>query len=148
MTHEIDERIAESMVITTISRVWTSPGNTVYCARGALKAAIANAIQNAYQIGFLAGRQEQFRASCGTGPARPAWMDIRLDDYAALKALHLNVWPVMARSFSDAGYHTLGDLRWVPVEKLIQVFYVGRRTARQIRAVIESLERGGDSAPA
>ena len=33
-----------------------------------------------------------------------------------------------------------GDLRWVPLERLVQVFYVGRKTAKQILGVIEMLE--------
>ena len=41
-------------------------------------------------------------------------MDTRLDDKAAMVALQVQLWPVMVRSFYVAGYHCLGDLRWVP----------------------------------
>jgi hypothetical protein len=35
----------------------------------------------------------------------------------------------------------LGDLRWVPIQQLIGLFYIGRKTAKQIRATVEQLER-------
>lgn len=71
-------------------------------------------------------------------------MDIRLDDHHAMNALHLRLWPIMLRSFHDAGYHCLGDLRWVPLERLIGLFYVGRKTGMKIRAVIDTFEHGGE----
>ena len=67
-------------------------------------------------------------------------MDIRLEDTAAMAALQIRLWPIMVRSLHEAGYHCLGDLRWLPVEQLIRVFYVGRKTAYQIRDAIERLE--------
>ena len=146
MRNEIDSRIAENIIITAISRVWSSPSDRIFCTRRSLREAIAAAIQHAYEIGFLAGHEADLREICRSGsPDRPPWMDIRLDDPAAMDALHLRLWPIMLRSFHDAGYHCLGDLRWLPVERLIQVFYVGLKTAKQIRAVIEMLEAGGES---
>jgi hypothetical protein len=69
-------------------------------------------------------------------------MDIRLDDNAAMATAQVQLWPIMVRSFHEAGYHCLGDLRWVPVDQLIRVFYIGRKTAKRIRAAIERLEEG------
>jgi hypothetical protein len=147
MRNQIDPRIAENIITTAISRVWSLPSDRIICTRRGLREAVAAAIQDAYVIGFLAGQEADLREVCRTGsPHRPPWMDIRLDDRAAMYALRLRLWPIMLRSFHNAGYHCLGDLRWVPLERLIQVFYVGRKTAKQIRAVIEMLERSAESA--
>jgi hypothetical protein len=68
-------------------------------------------------------------------------MDIRLDDQAAMAIHGLRLRPIVLRSLLGAGYQRLGDLRWVPLLELIRLFYVGRKTAKQIRAVVERLER-------
>ena len=148
MRKEIDPRIAEDIITTAISRVWSSPSNKILCTRRGIKEAIAVAIQHAYELGFLAGQEADLNEACLPGrPDRPLWMDIRLDDHAGMNALHLRLRPIMLRSFRDSGYQCLGDLRWVPLEQLIRLVYVGRKTAMKIRAVIETLERGGGSVP-
>jgi len=70
-------------------------------------------------------------------------MDVRLDDQAAMATHHLRLRPIVLRSLLDAGYQCLGDLRWVPMQQLIGLFYIGRKTAKQIRAIVERLEREG-----
>ena len=108
----------------------------------ALKEALLAAVQEAYAIGFLAGQEMRLRESTCPGSAdRPPWMDIRLDDPAALATHHLRLRPIVLRSLLDAGYQCLGDLRWVPIQQLVGLFYIGRKTAKQIRATVERLER-------
>ena len=141
MRKELDSRIAQNIVTTAISRVCSTPSEKIVCTRRCLRDTIAAAIQNAYEIGFLAGQETDLRDSTRSGSAaRPPWMDIRLDDKAAMGTLQIQLWPIMVRSFHEAGYHCLGDLRWLPVDQLINVFYIGRRTAKRIRAAIERLE--------
>jgi hypothetical protein len=148
MRNEIDPRIAENIMATAVSSVWALPSEKIVCTRRAFREAVATAIQHAYEIGLLAGQEARFRESTRAGSAdRPSWMDIRLDDERAMAAQQLRLWPVMLRSLHDKGYKCLGDLRWVPLEQLIRVFYIGRITAKQIRAAIERLERGGHVAP-
>jgi hypothetical protein len=67
-------------------------------------------------------------------------MDIRLDDREVLARHHLRFRPIVLRSLLSAGYQYLGDLRWVPILELIRLSYVGRKTAKQVRAVVERLE--------
>lgn len=141
MRKEIDPRIAENIVTTAVSRVWATPSDRIVCTRRILREAIAAAIQNAFEIGFLAGREADLRDSTRPGSAdRPQWMDTSLDDKAAMAALQIWLRPIMLRSLHEAGYHCLGDLRWVSLDQLIQVFYIGRKTAKRIRAAIERLE--------
>jgi hypothetical protein len=84
----------------------------------------------------------RLRESTRPGSAdRPSWMDIRLDDAAALAPYRLRLRPVVLRSLLGAGYQCLGDLRWVPSPQLTRLFYVGLKTAKQIRATVERLER-------
>ena len=68
-------------------------------------------------------------------------MDIRLDDEVALATHRLRLRPIVLRSLVGAGYQCLGDLRWVPGPQLTRLFYVGLKTVRQIRDVVERLER-------
>jgi hypothetical protein len=56
MPSEINRQIADRLVITAISSVWSYPGEKVVCTRQALKQAILAVAQEAYGIGFLAGR--------------------------------------------------------------------------------------------
>lgn len=149
MRNEIDPQIAADIITTAVSRLWSSPSDRILCTRRNLREAVAAAIQHAYEIGVLAGQEASQNDVCRPGtPDRPLWMDIRLDDQPAMASLHLRLQPIVLRSFHDAGYHCLGDLRWIPLERLIRLFYVGRKTAMKIRAEIESLEHGGKSAPA
>jgi len=141
MRKEIDPRIAENIVTTAVSRVWFTPSDRIVCTRRVLREAIAAAIQNAYEIGFLAGQEVDLRNRTRPGSVdRPPWMDIRLDDKAAMVGLQIRLRPIMLRSLHLAGYHCLGDLRWVSIDQLIQVFYIGRKTAKQIRPAIERRE--------
>jgi hypothetical protein len=143
MPSEIDPKIADSLVLTAVSSLWALPSEKIICTRGALKEALHAVIQEAYGIGFLAGQEMLFRESTSPGIAeRPSWMDTRLDDHAAMAMHHLRLRPIVLRSLLDAGYCRLGDLRWVPIQRLIGLFYIGRKTAKQIRATIERLERG------
>jgi hypothetical protein len=68
-------------------------------------------------------------------------MDIRLDDAATLARHQLRLRPIVLTSLLGAGYQCLGDLRWVPGPQLTRLFYVGLKTVRQIRDVVERLER-------
>jgi hypothetical protein len=70
-------------------------------------------------------------------------MDIHLDDQAAMAAQGLRLRPIVLRSLLGAGFQCLGDLRWIPLLELIRLFYIGRKTAKQIRAVVERLEGEG-----
>jgi hypothetical protein len=68
-------------------------------------------------------------------------MDIRLDDLNALASHGLRLRPVAVRSLVAAGYRELGDLCWVSDYELRELFYIGRKTARQIRNVIRQLQK-------
>jgi hypothetical protein len=141
MRKEIDPRIAENIITTAVSRVWATPGEKIVCTRRILRDAIAAAIQNAYEIGLLAGQEADSCHTTQPGSAdRPPWMDIRLEDKAAMAALQIRLWPIMVQSLHEGGYHLLGDLRWVPVEQLIQGSYIGRKTAHQIRDAMRTRE--------
>jgi hypothetical protein len=142
MPSELDSKIADGLVMTAVSRVWALPSDKILCTRRALKAAVLAAVQEAYSIGFLAGQETNLRASTRPGSAdRPSWMDIRLDDKAAMATRGLRLRPIVVRSLLGAGYQCLGDLRWLSIQQLIGLFYVGRKTAYQIRAAVERLER-------
>src|SRR5664279_1465221 len=110
--------------------------------RQVLKQVFLAVAQEAYGIGMMVGQEMRLRESTRPGSAdRPSWMDIRLDDAAALAPHRLRLRPIVLRSLLDAGYQCLGDLRWVPIQQLIRLFYIGRKTAKQIRATVERLER-------
>jgi hypothetical protein len=142
MPIELDPRIADNLVLTAISSLWALPSEKILCTRRALKGAFLAVAQEAYEIGLLAGQKLRFRESTRPGSAeRPSWMDIRLDDSTTLAMHHLRLRPVVVRSLLGAGYQCLGDLRWVPTQQLIRIFYIGRKTAKQIRATVERLER-------
>jgi hypothetical protein len=80
-------------------------------------------------------------------PGRPAWMDIPLEPENLAK-YGLRLRPVVVRSLIGAGYRQLGDLCWASGHELRKLFYVGRKTARQIRTAIRQLQtspfEGGD----
>jgi len=98
--------------------------------------------REAYEIGFLGGQEDQYTELTRPGsPDRPAWMDIRLDDPNDLAKHHIRFQPVVLRSLLGAGYHCLGDLRWVSSRQLRDLHYVGIRTARQVRAIVQHFER-------
>ena len=144
MPSELDPKIADTLAFGAIVGLWPSRGGKVLCTRQALKQAFLAVAQEAYAIGFLAGQEMRLRESTRPGSAdRPSWMDIRLDDAAALAPHRLRLRPIVLRSLLDAGYQCLGDLRWVPIQQLIGLFYIGRKTAKQISAPVERLERDG-----
>jgi hypothetical protein len=142
MLSEIDPKVADSLVLTAVSSLCALPSEKILCTRRALKEVLLAVIQEVYAIGLLAGQEMRLRESTRPGSTdRPPWMDIRLDDHAALTTHHLRLRPIVSRSLRDAGYQCLGDLRWVPIQQLISLFYIGRKTAKQIRATVGQLER-------
>jgi hypothetical protein len=129
-------------VLTAVSNLCALPSEKILCTRRALKEVLLGLIQEVYAIGLLAGQEMRLRENARPGSTdRPPWMDIRLDDHAVLATHHLRFRPIVLRSLRDAGYQCLGDLRWVPIQQLIGLFYIGRKTAKQIRATVEQLER-------
>jgi hypothetical protein len=142
MPRELDPKIADSLVLTAVSSLWALPSEKIICTRRALKQAFFAVAQEAYGIGFLAGQEIHLHESTLPGSADwPSWMDIRLDNEAALATHGLRLMPIVLRSLHGAGYQCLGDLRWVPIQQLIGSFYIGRKTAKQIRATVERLEQ-------
>ena len=142
MLSEIDPKVPDSLVLTAVSNLCALPSEKILCTRRALKEVLLGLIQEVYAIGLLAGQEMRLRENARPGSTdRPPWMDIRLDDHAVLATHHLRFRPIVLRSLRDAGYQCLGDLRWVPIQQLIGLFYIGRKTAKQIRATVEQLER-------
>ena len=138
----LDARLAERIVGTAMCRLNPTPGNKILCTKAALKQAILAAVEEAHDIGFLAGQKEQYAYITYPGsPDRPAWMDIRLDDPDDLSRNHIRFQPVVLRSLLGAGYRRLGDLRWVPSRELMNLHYVGFKWAAQIRAVVRRFEK-------
>jgi hypothetical protein len=124
-------------------RLRPTPGNKILCTKGQLEQAILAALEEAHEIGFLAGLREQYAEITRPGlPDRPAWMDIRLDDPDELARNHIRFQPVVLRSLLGAGYCRLGDLRWVPSRELMILHYVSFKWAGKIRAVIRRFEEG------
>lgn len=76
-------------------------------------------------------------------PVQAAWMDIPLDSAAELAKHGIHLRPVVLKSLQDAGYHCLGDLRWVSGPELKRLYYIGIKTAREIRTVVGRFEREG-----
>ena len=138
----LDARLAERIVGTAMCRLNPTPGNKILCTKTALKQAILAAVDEAHEIGFLAGQKEQYAYITRPGsPDRPAWMDTRLDDPDDLARNHIRFQPVVLRSLLGAGYSRLGDLRWVSSRELMNLHYVGFKWAAQIRALVRRFER-------
>jgi hypothetical protein len=70
-------------------------------------------------------------------------MDIPLGSDAELAKHGINLRPVVLKSLQDAGYRCIGDLRWVSGPELKRLYYIGLKTAREIRAVIARFEDEG-----
>ena len=139
----LDARLAERIVGTAVCRLRPTPGTKILCTKAALKQAILAAVDEAHEIGFLAGQREQYGELTPPGsPDRPGWMDIRLDDPDDLARNKIRFQPVVLRSLLGASYRRLGDLRWVPSRELMSMHYVGFRWAGYIRAVIRRFEQG------
>ena len=123
-------------------RLNPTPGNKILCTKAVLRQAILAALDEAHEIGYLAGQKEQYAELTRPGsPDRPAWMDIRLDDPEDLAKNDIRFQPVVRRSLVGAGYYRLGDLRWVSSRELMTLHYVGFKWAREIRAVVRRFER-------
>jgi hypothetical protein len=84
-------------------RLNPTPGNKILCTKAALKAAILAAVEEAHEIGFLAGQKEQYAYLTYPGsPDRPAWMDnrpqpVRPDSLLLLRRPSLSgarTWPI------------------------------------------------------
>jgi len=147
MPREIDSRIANRLATNAISSLDPPHANKLVCTRRALHSVLLAAIREAHEIGFLAGQQERYGDLTRPGsPARPAWMDIRLDHRPELARHGILLKPVVLQSLADAGYHCLGDLRWVPERQLVGLHYVGIKTARALRSIVRRFERGTESA--
>jgi hypothetical protein len=71
-------------------------------------------------------------------------MNIRLDDPEDLARHHVRIKPVVLQSLVGAGYHCLGDLRWVPDHQLRELHYVGIKTARAILVIVRRFERDAE----
>ena len=138
----LDARLADRIVGTALCLLGPTSGNKILCTKDALKKAMLGAMDEAHEIGYLAGQKEQYACiTCPGSPDRPAWMDIRLDDPDDLARNHIRFQPVVLRSLLGAGYCRLGDLRWVPSRELMNLHYVGFKWARQIRATVRRFER-------
>jgi len=142
MSGELDPKIAERLSSSAIGLLQPPRGDKIVCRRGALKKAILQVAQEAYEIGLLAGQKEQLGELTRPGSVdRPAWMNIRLDDAESLAAHKIRFKPVVLHSLLGAGYRCLGDLRWIPNRQLMEYRYVGMKTAQQIRAVVRRFEQ-------
>ena len=142
MPIELDSQLAEWIGCSTMCRLRPIPGNKILCTKADLKQAILAAVEEAHEIGVLAGQKEQYAYITYPGsPNRPAWMDIRLDDPDDLARNQIRFQPVVLRSLLGAGYRRLGDLRWVPSRELMNLHYVGFKWAAQIRAVVRRFEK-------
>ena len=140
MQIRLDAHLAEEIAESAISCLNPTLNKKILCTRGAAKQAILAAIEEAHEIGFLAGQEDQYAELFKPGSAeRPVWMDIRLDA-EELAHYQLRFNPIVLRSLTGAGYCCLGDLRWVPNRKLTDLHYIGRKTARKLVAVIRRFE--------
>jgi len=146
MSGELDPKIAERLASSAISRLLPPHGDKILCTRGVLKKAILQVAQEAYEVGFLIGQKRQLGEITRPGSLdRPAWMDIRLDDAESLANHKIRFKPVVLTSLLGAGYHCLGDLRWIPNRELMEFHYVGIKTAQQIRSIVRRFEHSARS---
>ena len=94
MPDELDREIAECVAFSAIGRLQPMRGGKVVTSRAALRPVILDVIQEAYEIGILAGEKRQFAETTRGGSAnRPAWTDIRLDDPEDLAAHKISFQP-------------------------------------------------------
>jgi len=86
MPDELDPKIADRLASSTMVHVEFALGGKVASARE-VKQAILHAVQEAYEIGFMAGEKRQLGDLTRPGSTnRPVWMDVRLDDPESLAA--------------------------------------------------------------
>jgi hypothetical protein len=138
MSGKLDPKIAEPLADSAIGCINPERGTKIVCTRSTLQATILQAAQEAYEVGGLAGRKEQYEQL--PAPDRPGWMEIPLDDAEALAEHKIRFKPVVLKSRLDSGYRHLGDLRWIPSRELTAFHYVSLKTAQQIRAVVRRFE--------
>ena len=149
MYGEIDPEMADRIAFSAMCTLNPPRGNKVLCTKHVLREAFLAVAREAYDMGFLAGQEDQFAELVRPGsPDRPAWMDIRLDDPTDLAKHHIRLQPVVLRSLLGAGYRCLGDLRWVSNRQLRDLHYVGIRTARKLRAIVLHFERNPETSAA
>jgi|GEM_PF-4780995 len=140
MPNDLDPDLAERIVSSAMNGLRFSHENKIFCTRDDLRIAFLAAAREAYEAGFLKGQQERLDEMTQPGrPTRPAWMDIPLDE-AQLAKYGIRLRPVVVKSLLDAGYHCLGDVRWIPAPVLKRLYYVGIKTAREIRFVIDRFD--------
>ena len=141
MPEQLDPAVAGNLADGAMGFLPLTPGEKVLCTKRQLQECLSTLAQEAYAMGFLAGQKEQFGSLFMAGAAdRPAWMDIPLDDPNDLAKHGIRLRPVVVRSLIGAGYHQLGDLCWASGYELRKLFYIGRKTARQIRSAIRQLQ--------
>jgi hypothetical protein len=149
MYGQLDPQMAERLAFSAMCTLNPPRGNKVLCTKRALREAFLAVAHEAYEIGLLAEQEDQYAEFTRPGsPDRPAWMDIRLDDPNDLAKHHIRFQPVVLKSLLGAGYQCLGDLRWVSNRQLRNLYYVGIRTARQIRAIVLHFERNAEASAA
>jgi hypothetical protein len=141
MPEQLDPVVAENLASGAMRYLPLTPSNKILCTKRQLQECLVTLAQETYAMGFLSGQKEHFNSLVLSGAAqRPAWMDIRLEDASAVVRHGLRVRPVVVRSLIGAGYRNLGDLCWASDYELRKLFYVGRKTARQIRTAIRQLQ--------
>lgn len=138
--------MAEKLAFSATYTLDPPPGDKVLCTRRALREAFLAVAREAFEIGFLAGQE----GKCGEltrpgSPGRPGWMDIRLDDPQDLAKHHVRIMPVVVRSLIGAGYHRLGDLRWVSSRQLTGLYYIGIKTAQNLVAIVRRFETNAEA---
>jgi len=138
--------MAERLVFSAIVSLNQPRGNKIRCTRRALREALLAVTREAHEIGFLAGQQDEHGERLRPGnPGRPGWMDIRLDNPEDLARHHIRITPVVLKSLIGAGYHCLGDLRWVSSRELRGLYYIGYRTAGALLAIVDRFEKGAEA---
>lgn len=142
MPRELDPRMADRLARNAMSFLSLTPGHKVLATKALLEEAFMFVAREAHEIGYLAGHQARYgEVVRPRSPERPAWMDIRLDAPEELARHHIRLMPVVIRSLIGAGYHCLGDLRWISAVELRDLHYVGIKTAWAIRAIVNGFER-------
>ena len=75
MPGRLHARLAERIVGTAMCRLNPTPGNKILCTKAALKQAILAAVDEAHEIGFLAGQQRTVRRTYSSWQRGPARLD-------------------------------------------------------------------------
>src|SRR5258708_11830848 len=102
MSGELDPKIRERLVFSAICRLPPTRGDKILCNRGVLKQAILRVVQEAYEIGRLAGEKERLGDVTRPGNSdRPALLDIRFDDPDTLANSKIRLKPVVLNTLLD-----------------------------------------------